>query len=103
MTDEQENPSARNRTFEWDENKRLLNNAKHGIDFTEATDVFSDPAAYTFASKQSLVEQRYVTVGSAKGVLMAVVFTIRGMVVRIISARAARRGERQRYGSEDKN
>jgi uncharacterized protein len=101
MTDNQANPSGHGRTFEWDENKRRLNTVKHGIDFSDATEVFSDPAAYTFASKQSIAEQRYVTVGSAKGVLMAVIFTLRGMIVRIISARAASHGERQRYGSED--
>ena len=29
--------------FEWDENKRLANIAKHGIDFRDAMDVFFEP------------------------------------------------------------
>jgi uncharacterized protein len=86
--------------FEWDENKRDSNITKHGIDFGDAQEVFSDPTAYTYASNQSANEQRYVTVGSAKGVLMAVIFTLRGLAIRIISARVARRSERQRYESE---
>jgi uncharacterized DUF497 family protein len=87
-------------SFEWDENKRRLNVFKHGIDFVDAKDVFYDPAAYTFLSPQTAGEQRCVTVGSMRGVLIAVVSTRRGAAIRIISARSARRNERQRYGAE---
>jgi len=87
-------------SFEWDENKRRSNVIKHGIDFVDAKDVFYDPAASTFASPQTGGEHRYITVGSMRGVLIAVVSTRRGKSVRIISARSARRNERQRYGAE---
>ena len=86
------------RDFEWDETKRLSNIEKHGIDFADAKEAFADPAAYTFASQGSANEQRYVTVGTTKGMLAPVISTLRGSVVRIISARAARRSERQLYG-----
>ncbi len=86
--------------FEWDENKRQVNVAKHGIDFADAKDVFYDPAAYTTISQQSGRERRYVTVGSMRGALIAVIFTPRGQIVRIISARAARRVERKTYGAQ---
>jgi uncharacterized DUF497 family protein len=89
---------AGDRTFEWDENKRLSNIAKHGIDFEDAKQVFSDQAAFTFASARSADEHRYVTVGLVKGTLMAVIFTRRAAVIRIISARIARDSERQMYG-----
>jgi uncharacterized DUF497 family protein len=89
-----------NRKFEWDENKRRSNVEKHGIDFDDAKDVFGDPAAYTYASPISAEERRTVTVGLVKGVLIAVISTLRGSVTRIISARAARRNERQAYGTE---
>jgi uncharacterized protein len=90
-----------NRKFEWDENKRRSNIQKHGIDFGDAKDAFDDPAAYTLSSPRSTGERRYVTVGLAKGLLIAVISTLRGSVVRIISARAASRTERQAYGSEN--
>ena len=86
------------RMFEWDENKRLTNIAKHGIDFEDAKEVFSDQAAFSFASARSTEERRYVTVGLSKERLIAVIYTRRAEVIRIISARAARQSERQRYG-----
>jgi uncharacterized protein len=91
---------ATDQRFEWDENKRLLNVKKHGIDFVDAVDVFSDPVAYTYCSKRPVSESRYVTVGLVKEVLVAVVFTRRDGTIRIISARMARRSERELYGRE---
>jgi uncharacterized DUF497 family protein len=89
-------------TFEWDENKRRSNVIKHRIDFADATQMFRDPGAYTSTSIRSVRERRFVTVGSMSGSLIAVIFTIRGSNIRIISARAARRIERQAYGAEAK-
>jgi uncharacterized DUF497 family protein len=91
-----------NAAFEWDENKRRLNVVKHGIDFADAKEVFCDPAAYTSVSPRNMRERRYVTVGSMRGALIAVIFTVRGQAIRIISARVARRIERQTYGAEAK-
>jgi uncharacterized protein len=91
-----------NAAFEWDENKRRLNVVKHGIDFADAKQVFYDPAAYTSVSPRSIRERRYVIVGSMRGALIAVIFTLRDQAIRIISARAARRIERQTYGAETK-
>lgn len=85
------------RTFAWDENKRQANVAKHGIDFVDAQDVFKDPAAFTYRSARPTNEQRYVTIGVVKGVLVAVISTLREGTIRIISARIARRTERQMY------
>jgi len=84
--------------FEWDEAKRRANIAKHGIDFLTATRVFDDAAAYAYPSPASDVEQRFVVVGKVDGMVMAVVYTMRGERRRIISARMARRAERARYG-----
>jgi len=87
--------------FEWDDNKRRINVIKHSIDFEDAKAVFFDPAAYTTLSPRIVSERRYVTVGLVKGALIAVIFTRRGDSIRIISARAARRSERQTYGGEN--
>src|ERR1700740_1659241 len=92
--------SLQGATFEWDENKRRSNVIKHGIDFSDATEAFYDPAALTFLSPYTTHERRYVTIGAVRGVLIAVVSTSRGGAIRIISARAARRSERQKYGAK---
>jgi uncharacterized protein len=91
---------AKTAAFEWDENKRRSNVFKHGIDFADAKEVFYDPAGYTSVSPHGTRERRYVTVGSMRGTLIAVIFTPPGQAIRIISARAARRNERQTYGAE---
>ena len=83
--------------FEWDESKRRANLQKHGIDFASATDVFADPKQFTYRSARHFAEQRYVSVGRMRELLIAVVSTPRNGKLRIISARIARRSERDRY------
>ena len=94
----EEDYSTRISAFEWDDNKRRANVAKHGIDFVDATEVFADPKQYTYRSAPHTSEERYVSVGMSHGSLIAVVFTRRETKLRIISARAARKSERERYG-----
>jgi hypothetical protein len=100
MTAEQSMPN--DMEFEWDENKRIKNVAKHNIDFADATQVFYDSTAYTAVSPRNVPERRYITVGLMGGALIAVIFTYRRRAIRIISARPARRSERQVYGAEAK-
>lgn len=85
------------RTFGWDENKRRANVAKQGIDFVDAQDAFKDPAAFTYRSGRPTNEQRFITIGAVKGILIAVISTLREGTIRIISARVARRTERKMY------
>jgi uncharacterized DUF497 family protein len=84
--------------FEWDENKRRANVSKHRIDFADAATVFLDPSARTYQSPRPNSEPRYIKVGMARGMLIAVIFTRRREAIRIISARVARRSERKLYG-----
>jgi uncharacterized protein len=84
--------------FEWDEIKDRSNITKHGIGFADATEVFTDPKQYTYRSSRHANEVRNVSVGMARGRLIAVIFTRRGNNIRVISARAARRAEREQYG-----
>jgi uncharacterized DUF497 family protein len=86
------------RIFEWDDNKRRANVSKHGIDFADAKTVFLDPSARTYQSSRPNSEARYVKIGMARGMLIAVIFTRRREAIRIISARVARRSERNLYG-----
>jgi uncharacterized DUF497 family protein len=89
---------SRGGPFEWDENKRQSNVAKHGIDFVDAKEVFLDPQQFTYRSPNRSGELRYVTVGKSQGLLLAVISTPREDKLRIISARMARRNERDQYG-----
>ena len=83
--------------FEWDEAKRRANIEKHGLDFADAVEVFDDVRHYTYTSPVPSAERRYVSVGLVRGLLIAVVSTPRGDKLRVISARPARRNERDRY------
>jgi uncharacterized DUF497 family protein len=86
--------------FEWDENKRLSNVEKQGLDFVDCLDVFLDPSAFVYLSARSEAEKRYVIVGRVGHRSVSVVFTRRGSLVRLISARISRRNERRQYETE---
>jgi uncharacterized DUF497 family protein len=83
--------------FEWDENKRQLNTAKHGIDFVLASQLFDGRPCVDLDSPRES-EHRIVRIGNLSGRVIAVVWTRRGPdVIRIISARRARREEERVY------
>ena len=87
--------------FEWDNRKAQSNKRKHGITFEEASTVFGDPLSSTIPDPgHSVSEDRYVTLGlSVNNKLIVVVHTDRDDIIRIISARAATRYEREQYES----
>jgi uncharacterized protein len=87
--------------FEWDENKAELNFLKHGIQFEEAVTVFADPyLMFTEDSSHSQGEEREWAIGEMEdGLIVVVVFTMRGEGIRIISARKATKRECQKYES----
>jgi uncharacterized DUF497 family protein len=86
-------------TFEWDEEKAKANLRKHKVSFDEAIAVFSDPFSITILDPDhSLDEQRYIDIGiSDKGRVLVVVYTERGVNMRIISCRKATPAERRLY------
>lgn len=85
--------------FGWDEEKAASNLRKHGVSFQEARTVFNNPLAVIFDDRiHSATELREIIVGhSLQNRLLFVCFTQQGPVVRIISARAATRKEREDY------
>jgi hypothetical protein len=85
--------------FEWDENKRRSNLIKHAIDFDDAIAAFSDPQSIEYRSGSDHDEARCVLIGAAKGRIITVIYTIRELSIRIISARLARREERERWNA----
>jgi uncharacterized DUF497 family protein len=83
--------------FEWDENKRQSNIAKHGIDFLLVSQMFDVRPCLDFASPRA-TEQRALRIGELNGRVIAVAWMWRGEnVVRIISARRARDGDERAY------
>jgi uncharacterized DUF497 family protein len=83
--------------FEWDRREQTANLKKHGVEFADAFAVFTDPLAVTVHDR-SADEERFITIGSdISGRLLSVVYTWRGDVIRLISARRATRNERRQY------
>lgn len=83
--------------FEWDAAKCAANVQKHSIDFNDAIGIFE--GSFLEISSPRNGEDRWIALGQTKGRIIAVIFTRRANLVRIISARAARTNERKHYGS----
>ena len=81
--------------FEWDETKQESNLEKHGIDFDDAIGLFEQP--YLVAKSNVPEEERFMAIGIVNNVEIAVIYTIRDENCRLISARRARRYERDAY------
>lgn len=85
--------------FEWDEEKRIRNIAKHGIDFALAIHIFD--RRVTTSRSDRAGERRFVAVGAMDEIMIAVIYTDREYhdvtKRRIISARTARTYEKARY------
>ena len=82
--------------FEWDEDKRLKNLAKHKLDFVGARSLFDGRRTVSVESNYPF-EARLVTTAMIDGKLYTVVWTWRDEVRRIISLRRARDGEERAY------
>ena len=84
--------------FEWDEAKREVNLVKHGVDFVDALGVFADPLRVERVDqRREYAEERRQAVGTVRGQVLFVVYTLRGEVRRLISARRASSNERRAY------
>jgi uncharacterized DUF497 family protein len=84
--------------FEWDEAKRQANLIKHGVDFVDALEVFSDARRVERIDvRREYGEERRQCVGLVRGQLLLVVYNPRGAVRRLISARKASSNERKAY------
>ena len=70
---------------------------KHGIDFSGAVRIFDGPVLEREDRRRDYGELRLVALGEVEGVLLAVVYTPRGSVFRIIPARKAHRYEKAAY------
>ncbi len=84
--------------YEWDEAKREANLRKHGLDFDDADIVYENPNKVTFPIL-GRGEARWLDIALVEldGIVLALVYTVRGYNIRIISFRRAARKERRIY------
>src|SRR6266566_438600 len=77
--------------FEWDDAKAKYNEAKHGLTFAVAEQIFDDPLNITIRDRfNSEAEDRYVIIGETLfSEVLVVTHAERGDRIRIISARRA--------------
>lgn len=85
--------------FEWDEKKAIQNLVKHGISFDEAITAFDDPFALLARDEKHSNESEFreFLLGESDHGILMVIFTVRNIRYRIISARKANRKERAGY------
>lgn len=83
--------------FEWDEQKRLANARKHGIDFADAISIFESDIVVMLDDRFDYSETRYSAFGLLQGNVIVVAYTERGKRIRLISARKAVKDEEIYY------
>ncbi len=81
--------------FEWDVEKNRANLIKHGIDFEDASELFYGPVILRASNRSS--EERWIAIGKSNDRIISVIFTRRGNLIRIISARHPRPNEERAY------
>jgi len=83
--------------FEWDEDKRASNLAKHGVDFRRAVQIFGDQVFEVPDRRREYGELRVICLGEIENRVYHAVYTWRGSIRRIISARKANGREQRAY------
>ena len=88
--------------FEWDDSKNEINFRKHGIDFETAALAFKDAFELDLPeTSMDYGEMRSKLIGMTAIGLLTVIYTERGHLIRIISARRSSRREHDNYHSEN--
>ena len=83
--------------FEWDENKRITNLKKHGVDFVAASRLWNSPMLVVEDTRSNYQEQRWLGMGLLEKRVMIIVYTKRRNTIRIISFRKANKREVKYY------
>lgn len=84
--------------FEFDPAKSGANREKHGIDFFESQELWSDENALEVKARAE-TEERFALIGQWSGKLWTCIFTKREGRIRIISTRRARSEEKDKYNN----
>jgi len=85
--------------FEWDEAKSHRNLRERQLDFASAALIFEGPVQTAIDDRKAYGEERIIAIGEVDEVILVVVYTDRGEVRRIISARHANKKEREIWQS----
>jgi len=85
--------------FQWDAAKSVSNQAKHGISFLQAAQIFRGPILKAQDTRRDYGERRYIALGVFDGIVLRVAFTERDGDIRIISAWRAGKNDREKYQS----
>lgn len=85
--------------FQWDTDKSASNEAKHGISFLQAAQIFRGPILKAQDNRRDYGEARFIALGAFDGEVLRVVFTERDGDVRLISAWKAGKHDRKKYRS----
>ena len=81
----------------WDEPKRRRNLEKHGLDFVDAEQVFKG-VTYTYEDDRlAYGEQRFITLGLLREIVLSIVHTEQNDHIHIISMRKATKREYEIY------
>ena len=83
--------------FESSPEKNRENRRKHGFSLRDAEAVFHDPFRVDDYDDREYGEERWVAIGKVGPIVAYVVYTERGDVIRLISARKALPDEVERY------
>lgn len=88
--------------FDWDDGNRTKNWDKHEVAQYECEEIFFNRPLLIVPDKtHSPEEARYYSLGRTNGGReLALVFTVRGELLRVISARPMSRSERRLYAEE---
>ena len=78
--------------FEFDPEKSIANNEKHGIDFVQAQTIWDD-ADYIEIPLKASEEARLMVIGTTHGKILSGIITYRGDSIRIISVLRSRKEE----------
>ena len=78
--------------FEFDPDKSVANQEKHGIDFLQAQAIWDD-ADFIEIPLKTADELRFMVIGMIEGKVWSGIITYRGESIRIISVRRSRKEE----------
>jgi uncharacterized DUF497 family protein len=83
--------------LEWDDSKNQKNRLKHGFDFHDAPEIFTDYCLERLDTRRDYGEDRWIAIGLVHGTIAVLVYTERDEKLRPISLRKATAMEQITY------
>lgn len=81
--------------YEYDPQKSTANKIKHGLTLEEASQLWN--GLYVELKAKTVGGPRFMIIGKIKGKCYSCIYTNRGTIVRLISARRSRKSEEEIY------